>query len=628
MIRTLEELRARRNNNIQYDKGISRRIYVCADSGCVANGSLDVYNELLHYAEQVNLPVIVSLKQKEEMTRDLPIYVTKSGCHGFCQMAPLVHIVPDDIFYCKVKVEDASQIIEKTIIHNEIIPNLLYHDPITKKSHRGRADIPFYTGQTRLVLRRCGEVDPESLDAYIATGGFKALEKALETMTPTEVLTEVENAGLRGRGGAGFLTGLKWRLCVESPGDEKYIICNGDEGDPGAFMDRSIMEGDPFQVLEGLLIAGYAIRAKNAIIYVRQEYPLAVIRLMNAIQCLHTEGLLGEKILDFGFNFDITIKKGAGAFVCGEETALIQSIEGKRGMPRPRPPYPTTSGLYGKPTVINNVETFANLESIILRGASWYNSIGTKTSKGTKVFAVTGKINNTGLVEVAMGTTIRQIIFDIGQGIPNNKKFKAVQTGGPSGGCIDESNINLPIDYESLKSAGAIMGSGGMVVMDESTCMVDIARYFINFCAEESCGKCVPCREGLFHLELILEKITEGRGETGDLKKIEELCDLIEKDSLCSLGQTAINSVKSSLRYFRDEYRTHIEEKHCPAGVCKALISFQITDKCTGCEVCKRNCPVNCIKGDRKQRHVIDGEICIRCGTCKAICAFDAIITE
>ena len=628
-ISKLSELKARRADAVAATKGLKRRVMICAGTGCVANGSLGVYDELVSAVKKARVPVKIELiTHDKKPTKQDPTYIGKSGCHGFCEMGPLVHIMPDDILYCKVKPKDVEELIATTLKKGDIIDRLLYKDPVSKQKKTGSGDIPFYAGQTRVALKNCGHIDPESLDAYLAADGFKALEKALSKMTPTEVIEEVVTSGIRGRGGAGFPTGRKWRTCASIESDERFVICNGDEGDPGAFMDRSIMEGDPFGVLEGLMLAGYAVGARQGYIYVRHEYPLAVERLQKAIDVLHAEGLLGDNILNKGFSFDVSINRGGGAFVCGESTALMRSIEGKIGEPRAKYVRSVVKGLYDKPTVLNNVETLICLPDIVSKGGAAFARTGTKKSSGTKAFSLVGKVKNTGLVEVPMGTTLRQIIYDIGGGIIKDKPFKAVQTGGPSGGCLPASKLDLPVDFDSLTEAGSMMGSGGMIVMDDHTCMVDVARYFIDFLVGESCGKCVPCREGLKQLSWILTRICKGEGRMEDLDLIERLLSLLEGSSLCALGKSAANPVRSTLTYFRDEYLAHIQDKHCRGGVCRDLVTFTITDACTACGICKRNCPVEAISGQKKIKHVIDQDICTRCGACYSVCPFDAITVE
>lgn len=553
-----------------------------------------------------------------------------TGCHGLCEAEPNVLVVLDDrkIFYQKLKPQDIKNIIEKTVLKGEIIDDLLWFDPKTKKKQVEIDEIPFYKKQKRILLGNNPCIEPRFIKDYIKLQGYVALKRALEEYKPHDVIDIVKRAGLRGRGGAGFPTGKKWELCRRTKAEKKYIICNADEGDPGAYMDRSLLEGNPHSVVEGMIIGGYAIGAREGIIYVRNEYPLAVDNITIALKEAYKRGFLGENILDSHFSFDIKLVRGAGAFVCGEETALLASVEGRAGRPRPRPPYPVEKGLWDKPTNINNVETWANVPHIILKGAQWFSSIGTKLSKGTKIFSLVGKINNTGLVEVPMGITLREIIYDIGGGIPNRKKFKAVQTGGPSGGCIPHTLLDLPIDYEGLTQAGSMMGSGGMIVMDEETCMVDVARYFLNFTQQESCGKCPSCRLGTKHMVHVLNRITEGKGRVDDIAFLEEVGKNITLSSLCGLGQTAANPVLTTLRYFRDEYEAHIMDKRCPALVCTALISYVIDpQKCSGCTICAKKCPNNAISGEPKKVHKVDQAACIRCGICITVCPdkFNAI---
>lgn len=554
------------------------------------------------------------------------VEVKKTGCHGFCEMGPIMVIEPPNIFYCRVTPDDVVDILSGTVAQGTIVERLLWRDPETKKSIMCEKDIPFYKKQKKNISHGSGAIDPTDIEDYLAVGGYSALGKALTAMAPAEVVETIAASGLRGRGGGGFPTGIKWRMCGNAPGDVKYIVANGDEGDPGAFMDRSLMEGDPHRIIEGMIIGAFAIGARQGFIYVREEYPIAIDHLSIAIKQAEEYGLLGNDILGTNFDFTITINKGAGAFVCGEETALMISIEGKGGTPRSRPPYPAFEGLFGKPTVLNNVETYGNIPQIISKGADWYRGIGTEGSKGTKIFSLVGKVQNTGLVEVEMGTTLREMIFDIGGGIRKGKRFKAVQTGGPSGGCVPISKIDMPVDYDSLREAGAIMGSGGMIVMDETSCMVDVARYFLHFLLFESCGKCVPCREGLKQMHHILTNICEGRGEKGDIELLTELAHFMTTASLCGLGSTAPNPVLSTLRYFRDEYEAHIYDKKCPAGVCKNLFEYVIDEElCNGCTLCKVKCPEQAVSGEKKKPHRIDPQKCVRCGICFSLCKREAV---
>ncbi|WP_366922907.1 NADH-quinone oxidoreductase subunit NuoF [Metallumcola ferriviriculae] len=589
----------------------NRRVLICAGTGCVASGSRDV--------QQVMLQAV-----KDAGITDCEVSIT--GCHGFCEQGPIVIVEPEGVFYGGVSADDVEEIVEKHLKNGELVERLFFTEPNSGDKDKYYRDIMFYKKQERMVLKNCGHINPEKIDEYIVTGGYSGLIKTFTDFTSQKVVEEVKTSGLRGRGGGGFPTGLKWQFTAQAQGDVKYVVCNADEGDPGAFMDRSILEGNPHAVIEGMMIAGYAVGATEGYVYVRAEYPLAIKRLERAIAQAEEYGILGGNVLGSGFSFKLKIKAGAGAFVCGEETALLNSIQGERGMPRVRPPFPANEGLWYKPTLLNNVETYANIPIIMEKGGDWYASRGTEKSKGTKVFALTGKINNTGLAEVPMGITLREIIFDIGGGIKDGKKYKAVQIGGPSGGCLPEEQLDLPIDYDSLISAGAMMGSGGLVVMDETTCMVDLARYFLTFTQNESCGKCVPCREGTKRMLEILTRITEGDGQEGDIETLERLAKSIKNTSLCGLGQTAPNPVLSTLRYFRNEYEAHINKKWCPAGECKALTVLKIDpEKCNGCTRCARNCPVEAITGEVKQVHEIDPEICTNCGTCIENCRKEAI---
>ncbi len=582
-------------------------ITICGGTGCHAYGCLKVAES---FREEI---------QKQKLQDSVEVRTT--GCHGFCERGPIVVIQPEGIFYQRIKLNDIKEVISKTIINKKVINRLLYVDPRTKKEIVLEKDVPFYKKQKRIVFGNNGFIDPTDIRDYIALGGYKALTKILFDMTSEEVIEEIKASGLRGRGGAGFLTGKKWEICRESNSQLKYVICNADEGDPGAYMDRSLLEGNPHSVIEGMIIGAYAIGASEGFIYVRMEYPLAVKNVTIALEQARKFGLLGRSILGSEFQFDIHIFKGAGAFVSGEETSLMASIEGRRAFPRQRPPFPAQEGLWGKPTNINNVETWANVPYIINNGAEWYSEIGTKGSKGTKIFSLVGKINNTGLVEVPMGMTLKEIIYAIGGGVKDHKKFKAVQTGGPSGGCIPAEMLDLPIDFETLAKAGSMMGSGGMIVMDEDTCMVDVARYFLDFTQQESCGKCVPCRVGTRQLVEILTRITKGDGQEDDIGRLEDLAETIKSGSLCGLGQTAPNPVLTTLRYFKDEYEAHIREKSCPALVCKELIIYHIEpEKCVGCLLCLKNCPVEAISGERKKVHVIDQDLCIKCGACFDVC--------
>lgn len=590
-------------------------VLVCTGTGCTSSNSR----------------VLISGLKKELEDRGLSkeIQVIETGCFGFCNLGPIMVVYPEGVFYCRVSADDIKEIVEEHFIKGRVVQRLLYQEPNTDVKTQEFNDIEFFKHQKRIALSNCGMINPEKIEEYIAHDGYFALAKVLHEMSPQDVIDEMKKAGLRGRGGGGFPTGLKWEFAKKAEGDQKYVVCNADEGDPGAFMDRSVLEGDPHSVLEAMAIAGYAIGANQGYIYVRAEYPIAVERLNLAIEQARNLGLLGKNIFGMGFDFDIDIRLGAGAFVCGEETALLTSIEGKRGEPRPRPPFPANSGLWGKPTIINNVETYANVTRIIRNGWEWFASMGTEKSKGTKVFALAGKIKNTGLIEVPMGTTLRTIVYDIGGGILNGKKFKAAQTGGPSGGCISTENLDVPIDYDNLIAIGSMMGSGGLIVMDEDTCMVDIARFFLEFTQDESCGKCPPCRIGTKRMLEILTRICEGKGVPEDLENLETLAKTIKSAALCGLGQTAPNPVLSTIRYFRNEYEAHIYDKKCPAGVCKALLSYKINpDKCKGCSLCARNCPVNAISGKVKEPFVIDAEKCIKCGACMEKCKFGAVVKE
>ena len=618
MMKTLDEIKEireskRRELDLRINTSADTRekhILICHGTGCTSSKSPKILENFRKIIEERNIE---------------NVRVIQTGCFGLCAKGPIVIIRPEDVFYAMVKPEDCEEIIEKHIQNGEIVERLLCKD-IDNSTVQKLDELTFYKKQKRIALKNCGVIDPENIDEYIAFDGYKALEKVLFEMSPDDVINVVSDSGLRGRGGAGFPTGKKWSFTKMAQGDQKYVVCNADEGDPGAFMDRSILEGDPHCVVEAMMIAGYAIGANKGYIYVRAEYPIAVKRFQIAIDQAREYGILGENIWGSGFSFDLEIRLGAGAFVCGEETALLESIEGRRGQPRLKPPFPANAGLFGKPTLINNVETYANITKIILNGAEWYSSIGTETSKGTKVFALGGNVNNIGLVEVPMGVTLREIVFDIGGGIPNGRKFKAAQTGGPSGGCITEENLDTPIDYESLKAIGSMMGSGGLIVMDDTKCMVNLAKFYLGFTYDESCGKCTPCRVGTKRLLEILERITEGKGEEGDIEKLEKLSRNIKNASVCGLGQTAPNPVESTIRFFRHEYVDHIKNKHCEAGECKALMKLHINpDLCIGCGSCKRNCPVGCISGEPGQTHSIDTSKCIKCGTCISKCPFKAI---
>lgn len=600
----------------QHIKEQGLRVLVCAGTGCVANGSLSVIKKFEELGADVS-----KLTDYDKMT------IVPTGCHGFCEQGVLV-IVPDKhVTYVKVKEADVEEIYQG-LVDGKLVERLLYTDPHTNKHVPKNDDINFYAKQTRTALANCGHINAESIEEAVSVRGYEALAKVLKENNPDAVIKEIEDSGLRGRGGGGFPSGRKWRFTAANKGGKSFVVCNGDEGDPGAFMDRSVMEGDPHKLLEGMAIAAFAIGSDEGYIYVRAEYPLAIKRLRKAIADAEKANFLGKNIMGTDFSFELHIKEGAGAFVCGEETALIASIEGERGMPRCKPPFPANKGLFGRPTLINNVETLANVPVIILNGAKWFSSFGTETSKGTKTFALTGEVNNTGLIEVPMGTTLRDIVFDIGGGIRGGKKFKAVQIGGPSGGCLTEEHLDMAMDYDNLIKAGAMVGSGGLVVMNEDTCIVEVARFFMNFTQNESCGKCVPCREGTKQMLKILEKIVAGKGEMSDIDTLEELAVAVKDGSLCGLGKTAPNPVLSTLKYFRDEYIAHIKDKKCPAGVCTAMKKIVITDKCIGCTKCARTCPVAAIDGAVKQQHVINQDKCIKCEACIGVCPVKAIIKE
>lgn len=591
-----------------------KQVMICRGTGCTSSKSDQIEARFKELLEQ---------KGKSE-----EVDVVRTGCFGLCEAGPIVVVYPDGTFYSHIKVEDVDTIVEEDLINNNVVKDLLFKGSIDEDKIKSISEVQFYAKQERISLKNCGLINPECVEEYIAYDGYLGLYKSLTEMSPEEVVAVVKDSGLRGRGGGGFPTGLKWEFTAKSAGDVKYVVCNADEGDPGAFMDRSILEGDPHSLIEAMAIAGYAIGSEQGYVYIRAEYPIAVQRLQIAIDQAKEKGLLGKNIFGTGFNFDMEIRLGAGAFVCGEETALIASIEGERGMPRNKPPFPAVKGLWQKPTLINNVETYANIPQILRKGSEWFRSFGTEGSAGTKVFALGGKVNNTGLVEIPMGTTLREVVYDIGGGIPGGKAFKAVQTGGPSGGCITADYLDTPIDYENLSAMGSMMGSGGMIVMDEETCMVDIARFYLDFTVEESCGKCTPCREGTKRMLELLEKITEGNGTLADLDKLESLAETIKSASLCGLGQTAPNPVLSTLKYFRDEYEAHVLDKKCPSGVCQSLLEYYITDKCIGCTKCAKNCPVNCIAGSVKERHVIDTSACIKCGNCMTVCPVGAVIKK
>lgn len=602
------------------------RILICAGTGCLAGGSGEIYEKMCELTKDCK-DVDVEFGPEIAHGSEHPVAVKRSGCHGFCEMGPLMRIEPLGILYTKVKLEDCEEIFERTIKHGNIIHHLLYKQDGVE--YPKQEEIPFYKKQTRLVLKNCGHIDAEHIEEYIAVGGYQAFAKVLFEQTPDDVIETILESNLRGRGGGGFQTGYKWKQVARQQEKTRYIVCNGDEGDPGAFMDRSIMEGDPHRMIEGMMIAAYAVQAQEGYIYVRAEYPLAVSRLRIAIRQAEELGILGDNILGTGFSFHLHINRGAGAFVCGEGSALTASIEGKRGMPRVKPPRTVEKGLFGKPTVLNNVETYANVPMIVKHGADWYTGIGTPESPGTKAFALTGNVNNTGLIEVPMGITLREIIFDIGGGIRDGKKFKAVQIGGPSGGCLTESQLDSKMDFDSLTKIGAMIGSGGLVVMDENTCMVEVARFFMNFTQRESCGKCVPCREGTKRMLEILERIVAGEGREGDIEELKELADMIENTALCGLGKSAPKPVISTIKAFREEYEEHIRDKKCRAGICANLRNYKINpEKCKGCSKCARNCPVGAITGKIKSPYVIDSAKCIKCGACLENCSFGAVYTE
>ncbi len=618
-INNLQEFKTFSDRSAQAMDKQKKKVLVCAGTGCVAGGSIEIYNRIKELVDEKGLLVELELDYEKE-----GIGVKKSGCHGFCEMGPLVRIEPENYLYLRVQIEDCEEIVDKTLINNEPVERLMYKSD--DKVYKAQEDIPFYRKQTRMVLKNCGSINAESFAEYVAKGGYEALSKVLFEMEPQEVCQSILDSNLRGRGGGGYPAGRKWQQVLKQDSEIKYVVCNGDEGDPGAFMDRSIMEGDPHGVIEGMAIAGYATKSTSGYIYVRAEYPLAVERLRIAIDDARKHGMLGENILNSGFSFDININKGAGAFVCGEGSALTASIEGERGMPRVKPPRTVEKGLWEKPTVLNNVETYANVPLIITNGSEWYKSMGPENSPGTKAFAITGNVNNTGLIEVPMGTTLKEVIFDIGGGIKDDKKFKAVQIGGPSGGCLTEEHLDLPLDFDSLKKVGAMIGSGGLVVMDEDTCMVEVARFFMNFTQNESCGKCVPCREGTKRMLEILEKIVNGKGSKEDLNMLEELADTISSTALCGLGKSAASPVVSTLKYFRDEYLEHVVDKKCKTHTCKALASIVIEkEKCKGCSKCARICPVQAIEGKIKEPYTVNQTKCIKCGACLESCPFAAI---
>lgn len=622
-MKSIQELELIRDNTIarvgqrQENGGSSvtrKSVMICGGTGCTSSDSMPI----LHAIEQ----------ELKNHGIENEIEIVRTGCFGLCELGPVVIVYPEGAFYARVETKDVPELVEEHLLKGNVLKRLVYKEALEKDgSIKPLNDVNFFKKQMRIALRNCGVIDPEKIEEYIARDGYKALHKVLATMTPEEVIATMKQSGLRGRGGGGFSTGMKWEFAAKQVNDQKYMICNADEGDPGAFMDRSILEGDPHSVLEAMAIGGYAIGANQGFIYVRAEYPIAVQRLFVAIHEARKHGLLGKDLFGTGFDFDIEVRLGAGAFVCGEETALMNSIEGKRGMPNPKPPFPAVEGLWKKPSVINNVETYANIPMIILKGAEWYSSIGTEKSKGTKVFALGGKIVNTGLVEVPMGITLREVIFEIGGGIPNGKKFKAVQTGGPSGGCLTEEHLDCSIDFDNLNSLGSMMGSGGMIIMDEDNCMVDVARFYLDFTRDESCGKCTPCRVGTKRLLEILENITQGKGTADDLEILEDLSENIKNASLCALGGTAPNPVISTLKFFRNEYLAHVVDHKCPSGVCKDLLTYSIDpDLCKGCSLCARKCPVNAISGKVKEPYLLDASVCIKCGLCFDSCKFKAIL--
>lgn len=626
---TLENIKTDYQRKI---KALKHRVVICAGTGCVANGALEVYAALVSELEGKGLDVTVSLRQEEE-AQGRDVYVSPSGCQGFCQAGPLVTIEPEGYLYVKVKPGDVAEIVEQTFIQKQPVKRLLYKNPADGKVYARHQEIPFYLRQNRYVLGECGLIHPEDLNEYIGKGGYEAARKAYTEMTSEAICQVMIESGLRGRGGGGFPTGKKWSFTLAEKSDKKYVICNGDEGDPGAFMDRSLMEGNPHRIIEGMMIAARAIDADEGYVYVRAEYPLAVQRIRKAVADAEDAGLLGDAVFDSGYSFRLVVMEGAGAFVCGEETALMASIEGLRGMPRPKPPFPAQSGLWGKPTVINNVETLATVPLILRNGSKAFRQLGTEGSPGTKTFALTGHVANTGLIEVPFGSTLREIIFDIGGGVtdkfgtPDPNGFKAVQIGGPSGGCLTEEFLDLPLDFDSVRSIGAMVGSGGLVVMNQKTCMIQVAHFFMQFTQNESCGKCVPCREGTKQMLSLLEDIIEGRADAGTLELLDDLARAVQIGSLCGLGKTAPNPVLSTLKHFREECEAHVFQKRCPTGQCKALAIPEILPEfCKGCTACVRKCPVNAIHGERKQPHVIDPDVCIKCGTCAQVCKFNAIV--